>query len=59
LVGKPEEKRALGRTRSILEDNITIDIRNLVWEVVGWMHPAQDTDERRAFVKTVMNLRVS
>jgi hypothetical protein len=27
LVGKPEGKRTLGRTRSIREDNITMDLK--------------------------------
>jgi hypothetical protein len=28
------------------------------WEVVNWIHLAQDSDQWRALVNTVMNLRV-
>jgi hypothetical protein len=27
-----------------MEDNIRMDLREMVWECVGWMHLAQDTD---------------
>jgi hypothetical protein len=27
-----------------LEDNIRMDVREMVWEVVSWMHPAQLRD---------------
>jgi len=38
--------------------NIRIDRREIVWEDVEWMHMAQDRDEWRALVSTVMNLWV-
>jgi hypothetical protein len=31
LVGKPEEKRPLGRPRRRWEDNIKMDIQEVVW----------------------------
>jgi len=40
LVGTPEGKRPLGRHRRRWEDNITIDVREVGWEVVDWMHLA-------------------
>jgi len=40
------------------EDNIRMDLRETGWESVDWMYLAQDRDQWRAVVKTVMNLRV-
>jgi hypothetical protein len=57
LVGKPERKRSLGRPRHIWEDNIRMDLREIGWEGVDWMHLAQDKGQCRAVVYTVMNLR--
>jgi hypothetical protein len=37
LVGKPERKRPLGRSRRRLDDNIRIDLREIRWEVVDWI----------------------
>ena len=57
LVGKPEGKSPLGRSRRRWEDNIKMDLR----EVGGggdWMELAQGRDRWRALVNTVMNLRV-
>jgi hypothetical protein len=31
LIGKPEGKRTLGRTRGTWDDNIKIDLAGLVW----------------------------
>jgi len=58
LTGGPEGKRLLGRTRRRCEDSIRTDLSEIVCEVVGWIHLAQDRDQRRAVVNTVMNLRV-
>ena len=57
LVGKSEGKRPLGRPRRRWEDNIKMDL----WEVGrggDWIELVQDRDRLRAFVNTVMNLRV-
>jgi hypothetical protein len=58
LVGKLEGKRPLGRPRRRWEDNIRMDLREIGWEGVDWMHLAQDRDKWRARVNRVMNLRV-
>jgi len=58
LVGKPEGKRPLGRPRRRWEDNIRMDLREIGWEVVYWIHLAQDRDQGRVVVNTVMNLGV-
>jgi hypothetical protein len=57
-VGKPEEERPLRRPRRRREDNIRMDLREIGWEDVDWMCLAQDRNERRGLVNTVMNLRV-
>jgi hypothetical protein len=58
LVGKPEGKRPLGRTRRRWADNIKIHLREIGWDGMDWMDLAQDRDQRKALVNTVMNLRV-
>jgi len=35
-----------------------MDLREIVWEGVEWMHLAQDRDQWQAFMNTVMNLQV-
>jgi hypothetical protein len=58
LVGKPEGKRPLGRSRRWWVDNIKIDIRKTGWDGVDWIHLAQERDQWRALVNMVMNPRV-
>jgi hypothetical protein len=58
LVGKPEGKRPLGRHRRRWEDNIRMDLREIGWGDMDWIGLVQDWDQWRAFVNTVMNLRV-
>jgi len=45
LVGGSEGKRPHGIPRRRREDNIRIDIREIGWEIVDWMHLAQDRDQ--------------
>jgi hypothetical protein len=58
LVRKPESKRPFGRPGRRWEDNIKMKLREIEWEIVDWTHLAQDRDQWRAFVNTVMNVRV-
>jgi hypothetical protein len=58
LVGKPEGKRPLGRRRHMWMDNIKIDLSVMGWDGMDWGDVAQDRDQWRALVNTVMNLRV-
>jgi hypothetical protein len=58
LVGKPEGKRPLGRRRRRWVDNIKMDLGEVGWDGRDWIELAQDRDQWRAFVNTVMNLRV-
>jgi hypothetical protein len=39
-------------------DNIKIDFREIGWDGIDWIDLIQDSDQWRALVKTVMNLRV-
>jgi hypothetical protein len=55
---EPEGKRPLERHRRRWEANIRTDIKEIVWEIVNWIHLAQDRDQWRAVVNTVMNLRI-
>ena len=59
LVGKPESKRALGRPRRRWEDNIKMDLMEVGCDPTYWIAFAQDKDQWRAYVRAVMNLRVS
>jgi len=59
MVGKPEGKRPLGRTRHRWEDNIKIDLQEVECGDVDWIELAQDRDSWRELVNSVMNLRVS
>jgi hypothetical protein len=58
LVGKPEGKRPLGTPRRRWGGNIRMDLREIGWDGVGWIDLAQDRDQWRVLVNTVMNLRV-
>jgi hypothetical protein len=58
LVGSPEGKRPLGRPRRRWVDNIKMDLREIELDGVDWIHMAQDRDQLRALVNTVLNLRV-
>jgi hypothetical protein len=58
LIGRPEGKKPLGRPRRRREDNIKMDLREIGIDGVNWIRVAQDTVQWRAFVNTVMNLRV-
>jgi hypothetical protein len=58
LVGRPEVKGSLGRPRRRWEDNIKMDFLKIGMEGMNCIRLAQDRVQCRAFVNTVMNLRV-
>jgi hypothetical protein len=58
LLGKPEGKIPHGRSRRRWEDNIRMDLREIRWEGVVWIHLAVDRDRWRALVNTIMNVGV-
>ena len=58
LVGKPEEKRPLGRPRRRWEDNFKMHFQEVGCGGMDWMELAQDRDRWRALVNKVINLWV-
>jgi hypothetical protein len=58
LVGKPGGKRPLGRLRRRWVDNIEIELRKIGCDGMDLIDLAQDRDQWRALVNTVMNLGV-
>jgi hypothetical protein len=59
LVGKPKVKRSLGRRRHRWVGNIKMDLREIEWGGLDWIDLAQDREQWKALVNTVMNLGVS
>jgi hypothetical protein len=57
-VVKAKGKRPLGRPRRRWENNIRMDLIVLGCGGMGWIDLAQDRDQWRALVNTVMNFRV-
>jgi len=55
LVGKREGRRP---QEDLNLDDIKMDLREIGWEDVDWIHLTQDTDQWRALVNTVMNLEI-
>jgi hypothetical protein len=58
LVGKPEGKSPLGRPRRRWVDNIKMYLREIGCDGRDCIELAQDRDQWRALVNTMMNLRV-
>jgi hypothetical protein len=56
LVGKPEGKRPLGRSRRKQEDKIRTDLGEVRSKGVDWNHLAQGRDQGWTLVSMVMNL---
>jgi hypothetical protein len=59
FMGKPEGKISLGRPRRRWVGNNEVDLREIGWDVVDWIDMAQDRDQWRALVSTVLNIWVS
>jgi hypothetical protein len=56
VVRKPEGRRPLWRPGRTY-DNIKINLKDIMYKNAVWIHLAQDTNQWRAFVNMVMNLR--
>jgi hypothetical protein len=57
LLENPNGKTT-GRPRHRWKYNTRMNLRKKVWEVVDWIHLAQDRDQWWALMNTVMKLRV-
>jgi hypothetical protein len=58
LVGRPEGKRPLAKSRYRWEDNIKLDLREIGRDGVNWIQLAQGKVQWWACVKMVVNLQV-
>ena len=58
LVGKPDGKRPLGKSRRRWEDDIKMDLQYVGCGDMDWIELAQGRDSWRTLVTAVMNLRV-
>jgi hypothetical protein len=58
LIEKSGGKRPLGRHKRRWEVNFGMDLTEIEWESVCRIHLAQDRDQWRAVVNTVMNIEV-
>jgi hypothetical protein len=58
LVGKRDGRRPMGRPRRMWVDNKKMDLREIGWDGIDCIDLAQDMDQWRALVNTVMNLWV-
>jgi hypothetical protein len=59
LVGKPEGKRPLGKSRRRWEDNIKMDLQKVGCGDMDWIEPARNRGSWGALVNAVMNLRIA
>jgi prophage antirepressor-like protein len=53
-----ESQKPQGRPRRRWVNNIRMDLREIGWDGMDWIDLAQDRDQWRALVNTVMSLRV-
>jgi hypothetical protein len=58
FVGKPEERRPLGKPRRRWDDIIKMDLRGMEWGNIDWIDLAHDRYALLALVNTIINLRV-
>jgi hypothetical protein len=58
LIEKSGRKIPVGRPRCRWEDNTGMDVREIIWKCVDWIHLAQDRNRWRAVVNTVINIWV-
>jgi hypothetical protein len=57
-VGKAKGKIPLGRPRRRWAGNIKMDFRQRGWGCIYWIYLAEDKDQWRVLVRTVMNFQI-
>jgi hypothetical protein len=57
-MGKSEGKRPLGRPRRRWQDGIRMDLSEMGWRGMDWIQLTYDRGRWRAFINTVMKMRV-
>jgi hypothetical protein len=55
LVRNPEGKRPLEGSKRKWKDTVKMDLKDMGWEGVNWIHLAQDRDRLRALVNRIIN----
>jgi hypothetical protein len=58
LTGKSEGRRPFGRLRHWWEDTVKMDLKEMTWGGMYWIHLGQDRDQWQAPVNMVTNLWV-
>jgi hypothetical protein len=58
FVGKLERKGPLGRRKLVWEDNTAVNLTEILRTIVDWIHLAQNRDNWRTLLNTVMKLFV-
>jgi hypothetical protein len=53
------EKRPFGRPRSVWEDNVEINLKEIGWGSLSWVRLAQDREKCSDVLNTITNLCVS
>jgi hypothetical protein len=54
-----KKKKPLGRPRRRWVDYIKMNLREIGWDGMDWIGLAEDRDQWRAFINTVIYLRVA
>jgi hypothetical protein len=58
LVGKPEGKRPIEKPKRWWVGNIKMNVREIGWDGIDWIVLAEDRDQWKVLVRTVIKLRV-
>jgi hypothetical protein len=58
LVGEPQVKSALGRRKGRWECNIAMDLKEIGWLKLNWIHLSYDKEQWRAVVNAALKLPV-
>jgi hypothetical protein len=58
LVGNAEITTPLGRPHRKWKYNFKMDLKEIRWEGVVWIHLAHDGNQQQVIVNTIMSLRV-